>query len=98
MTLILKVIIYRLKFDEPVNANRAHSEFHPDDGIEYMILLISHENIDNSIDIINFFTDLIDQDLETEHQDDIIELYNFIVITNIDIIKGGEEYRSGHNK
>ena len=68
------------------------------DGIKYMILLISHENIDISIDIINFFADLIDQDLDTEYQDDIIELYNFIVIINIFITKGGKEFRAGHYK
>lgn len=38
-------------------------------------MLLNHENIDISLDALNFFFDLIDQDLNEDFSNDLIEFY-----------------------
>ncbi len=60
------------------------------DGLKHMLSLLNHENIDIKIDVINFFDDLIDQDLNTDFSESLIEFYQYIVIN---LFKDIKEFR-----
>ena len=47
--------------------------------LSYVLSLINHENIDISIDAINFVADLLDQEMNDEFKNDILNIYNYIV-------------------